>query len=419
MDLPVASAVLKRKKMASIVAKFTQHWQEVFQIVKRRVDSIVLSPAYAAVLVVLTITAGLFGSVYGHEVLTAFPFRKPGMNWSQSAIHFWSVALAAALLYLRRQRLVDRTRIRTIGSFQRHAEELRSTSEQLARLIRTMPPAQFLDSYHLVYQRVSELVEQATSLPVEKRNPAELRKAIRAALDCVATLAHQFDGGERGVYGANLMLYVPSEALTEKDAVRLNPMLLFSEPGSDVRQLRGVLLLDRSLSTATDVSGPEIDPYLQSFALPIPRPSSEWSGTRRKVLPGAPEAFFKGINGFVGYPDTHTIAKHCRATCDFSDTVFRGLERYFGQDQGDRVRSFVSLCFARPGAEEACGVMNIHRNLPNVLRVQEAAEHFGVLIRSINGRIVQLVDLLLESTGGGPVGMLFAEDHPPFQETEQ
>lgn len=375
-----------------IRAVLTAWIAEVYGRWKARGDRFAAGPLSPAVLVILTIMAGLIASRYDDEILTSWPFAWSIGPISKAALLFWTASVSAAALYFRRQCLIDVERSRTIHSFEARAQELNQTAMHLQRLIRTMPPADFLSLHSQIYQDAASVVARTSSIPVEKLSPDDVRKTVRGVLDCVATLAHVFDGREDAVYGTNIMLYRATSEMHNDELERYNDLLEFREDGTDVRQLRGILILEKGLSTSTDVKGPEADPRLREFALPIPRVA--WSGDKSKVLPGAPSAFTKDGQGFEGYWDTRTIGDWCEARCELSAGVVRRFRAYFGEEMGDRIRSFVSIPLTRPGEKSPCAVLNIHRNVPDVLRDREAAEHFVALIGPMKVLIVQLIDLL-------------------------
>jgi hypothetical protein len=365
--------------------------------VKRHLDRFILSAGYSGLVVVLTLMAGLIASGYSTSILESFPFYWGVGTISPSAIAFWATAVGAALLYHRRQRLIDRERSKTIRGFLEKAAELQDTSSQLARLVRTMPPPDFLSTYDTVYTKAADLT--SSTLSREGLEKEEIGKAIRALLGAIATLAHVFDGRpDDCVYGVNLMTFRRTRALSGEEAEALTARLLFCEPGTDVRQLEGVLELDTSLSTATDAKDSEPDPNLKPIVLPIPLAENRiGENGKQKYLPGAPAVFITGLSekrAFEGYADTQTLGQWCSDHCEFSPTVVRRFEQYFCKEMSAHIRSFASLSMAPPGEPSPTAVLNIHRDTPGVLRDREAQEHFVLMISSVTSLLLQLLDRL-------------------------
>lgn len=318
------------------------------------------------------------------------------MSWE--ATGFW---LAVALLFggfFCAQRAADRARKESEDRLDRRADEL-------AILIRTLPPEDFVSALGETYWRCSRTLaalEDASERPT--RDIVE--RHVRAVLRALAVLAQKFDGTPRGtIYAANVMRYRPVPALDSEERVRVRARLKFAEPETDLASLDGVLDLDLVLSVAVSdlaqTSEPEVDSTLKLMALPIPKPEALKSadGKRWRVLPGAPLALVLARSSehslMDAYADTATLGEWCRKNGDFSESVAQAVKAHFQGEGGSRVRSMVSLPLRSLGDDaDVPAICNIHSDAPGILR-QDVFRCEGVVPNSSAEQFAYLVGPLL------------------------
>lgn len=345
---------------------------------RRRLLRKARSPAYAAVVTFLSLFAGLLGALYPDEVKSAFPFywgRGP-IAWHAAA--FWACALGATFLFFAGQRASE--------------ERFDERTKDLERLIRSLPPSDFLFTFKDIYRRCDNAFAEVLMAPAQVRTRAVVEKAIRIILSGVATLAQKFDAEPANVtYGANVMWFRARAALDVSEAKSVNEHLIFNEPDRPISALRGVLDLDIELSTNTGIADSGPDRTLRPIALPIPEEIWSADGKRLRILPGAPVAFCFGA--LDGYRDTLLLGDWCREQ-EISETVAQRVDRYFGELRL-QVRSFVSLPLqSLDDATSLVGVMNIHRNKPGLLSSKAPAEQFEPLVAPFQAMVVHLFKLV-------------------------
>jgi len=297
-------------------------------------------------------------------------------------------------------------------------EKLATRADELANLIRTLPPEDFLSTLGETYWRCDKMLATVRRAGADLGVP-ELEKTIRAVLRGIGSLAQKFDAATWGtVYAANVMLFRLPSFFREDAVADLLARLRFREREVNIHALYGVLDLDLALSAAVsgeqqENEGTLPDTELRPLALPIPAlDATRGVGGKWRVLPGAPLAFVKAqqIEAPIVdlYADTSTLGKWCRDTGDFSPTVVQDLEGYFSGEAGARVRGFASLPLRRHGGDQSIiGVLNIHANRADLLRSGAGqtsttegttpAAQFGFLIGPVLSILVQLVDLRSES----------------------
>ncbi|MGB8412361.1 MAG: hypothetical protein WCE23_06000 [Candidatus Binatus sp.] len=289
----------------------------------------------AALVTALVLIAGLFGSLYTDDIKAAFPFVLGHGPLSVHAMLFWASALGATLLFFVGQRTSE---------IDRRASEARldQRSDKLEGLIRTIPPTDFLFTFGEIFwecgQAWWEIINSKTEITA-----GAVEEAIRIVLGGAAKLAKKFDAALPDViYAANVMLFIPSERLNDKKIAEVKDSLRFADAETDLRALKGVLILERELSTTT-VRGTlgQRDDSLVPLALGVPHETHDPSGRRWRVLPGAPMAFCSG--GLALYVDTRTLGEWCRTEGDFPPSTATAVEEYFNDSRSASDRSFVSI----------------------------------------------------------------------------
>lgn len=367
------------------------------------VERIALRPVVVAVYVGLTIVAGLLASAEPDKIMNAFPFYWKRGPWSWFAFTFWGTVGLAACLYWVRTQSADSARERAQEELRREARELKANSQDLAQLMRTMPPRNFLSLFNNVLTIQLMVVDQLERSDKAELTTDEVARVIRTVLEGVITLAKRFDESAEGVvYGANVMRYIPTKDRPTTDVERYAEALRFCPPELSIQRLAGVLHVDPtfSASTSDNVSG-AVDPDLPAFALPFPADVRNGDGKWR-ILPGAPLAFHRaqcGEPGYDGYADTHTLSEWCRTEGAFDPQVVEKLDQYF--NSAPLIRSFSSIALKAPN-DQPQGVLNIHRNTVGVLRETGAAGHFYELMGPFGLLFLRLLRLYDDLTAAVP-----------------
>jgi hypothetical protein len=371
--------------------------QRVFQWLDSRavLNRWPLHPLWPTFLTLLVIVTGEYGAVFGDDIKAAFPIS---LGWSWHATTFYCLAFVAGWLFFWRQRADDHQRA-----------VLTEQTEKLETLVKTLPPANFLEHFAEYYLTADKAMEVAFGPPPEKLDQQNLERSTRHILRLVAALAQAFDGNHVNVtYAANVMLFRPLESLSKLQQTAIEKRLRFREVGVRCAGLKGVLDLVTSFSTTSTSEEESPDTGLRPLALPVPHDLTTRQG-RYNVLPGAPFAFAK--SEFSYFPDTWQIPDWCEQRGDFTAAVREQVREYFQQAQ--HFRSFVSiplvstgqiLGFAGTEAETPIGVLNIHSDRTNLLKGGAAGalggfnplEQFAFVTQPL---IVMLAKLLARSTG--------------------
>jgi hypothetical protein len=359
----------------------------------------VRGPWFATAITLLVIIAGLLGSIYSPEIRDAFPFYWGRGPICVQAVIFWVVAGVAALAYFFREQSVAR---------EQHKQQDRALyrSERLERLIRTLPPENFLELVGDFYTAAAEAVDAAFAERTAVPHPPEVvEQSIRHLLRLIAALAQQFDGNHTGVeYAANIMMFKETKALKPAERVSLASRLLFCDEAVSIDNLRGVLELQTKLSAIAADAKAEPDPRMGPIALPIPVHSSVHE--RYKVMPGAPLAFIEREPDV--YTDTSLLAEWCEENGDFTRQVVEEVRSHF---RDSHVRAFVSIPLFAPedlsnADAQPVAILNIHATREGLLRGEsEPLAHFVQILRPFHGFLVDLLNALptpsvVDSLGG-------------------
>lgn len=358
-----------------------------------------LDPAIPTVLTAgLTGTGILFG-FFPTEIRNAFPFVWPEWNswntFSWPAFSAWVLFIATVLLFHLHNSARD------AAARQDHHEVL--------RLIKTMPPHNFL----AVFRSYFESVYPAFVAALESHDVPIIEATIRSVLRCIGGLAKHFERSD-DVYGANIMLYHRISELNAGEKDILSKRLIFSDENSTIDGYEGVVELQPALSVTTDSKDGEPDSSLIPIALPIPRTAVVEAGPGfefRRVLPGAPYAVKEKEP--AGFADTKELASWCADHVDVSKQVVKQIHDYFAGPAGTSVRSFIaiplmcqpeslrhdgateSLNDALEATEVVLAVLNIHSNRPGLLSDEgEPLGEFTEIIGPFNVLIVELLQRL-------------------------
>lgn len=348
---------------------------------------------YSASLTLLTLLAGLFGSLFHAEIRSAWPFAwgfllpdGPAIRLVWPAVAFWSLALAAALLF---------------GYGQYLEQGIRAAQQDLllerTRELRSLPPKHFL----LDFQDVSALQQRIyrdTLTGLERGSREQVLKDIRSILDGLLTLIQSYEtrGVKNARWAINVMRFVPLGERRAEVVEIHRPLVPFPHLDLDAEKLDGLLVLRPEFSASLQVregydQGIHFpDERLKRIALPVPR-AHEVEDGRKTMLPGAPQAYCSGDT--AGFSDTSTMAVWCEKNGVFTDLVVRDIRRHFSPANMPLVRSLVSLAIPPLSAgERSPGVVNVHRDVVGMLASE--AEAGSVLYPVLTPILVILRDLI-------------------------
>ena len=148
-----------------------------------RFEAVCLDPLFATMGTLLIIVAGGMGSIWSEDIRKAFPFALPP-TWKSSlaAWTFWGFAIAASLFFFFRQRAVDRAQARGQDAIVQRAREL-------ARLIRTLPPTNFLSVFSRLYNVASKATETVLGKPESNCEKSILEQAVRQILQVLEAVS--------------------------------------------------------------------------------------------------------------------------------------------------------------------------------------------------------------------------------------
>jgi hypothetical protein len=343
---------------------------------------------YATATTILAVVAGLLGSVYGGEIGSSFPFSwGPYSGVSYKAVAFWTTLVLFGILFFERQRHDDEAR-----------EHLQKTSSTIQSLIETLPPkafrSQFVQQSETFHRALSSVIPRHVASGV---TPEKLGEFIRALLGGIATLAFAYDDQPSGesksaIYSANVMLFVKPNVTSEPFDATVSKALRFVAPDTDLRQLRGVLLLRQDLSVNASVDGVRPESAVPAIALPVP--VTVRRGSRLALLPGAPNAF-AGELEVDGYSDSRTLHQWCAEKGDFAPSVQEQIKTYFDGGDGKQICSFISRRLVSDRGEPI-GVLNLHADRTNILGpAVERREVFQAMLTPFFTELSHAVSILI------------------------
>jgi len=340
---------------------------------------------YSAIVSLVALFAGLLGSLYADDIKAAFPFWWHRGQISTTATFFWLTAVLGTLMFFAAQQASENERTKS-------ERRLEKRSIQLAQLVRTLPPADFLSTFRQIFWECSVALEGILDATETELNPSLVEGAVRVVLAGVAKLAQKFDGASSDVrYAANIMLFRPTGGLPDPEVDKIRAILRFAPPETDLRALRGVLILERGLSTTNKIGIPlEADPDLVPLALAVPKTDHDPQTNRWRVLPGAPMAFCTG--SLEAYTDTNTLGEWCRREGDFPESTASAIDNYFKSQPAQRDRSFVSIAL-KPFDGEPIGVLNVHRDRVGLLKEKEPVQQFTPLVSPFVFMLISMVDV--------------------------
>ena len=344
------------------------------------------TPAAAVLVTTMVILTGGLWSIYADVVRHAWPFAwhaRGQISWT--AVAAWVSLLVTSTIFFFRQRVEDKRRAEA-------QQELVDRAAELRRLIVTMPPANFVDSFVELFEQSNAIMTVALGEPDPPFERKSVIHAVRVVLNAIASLADVYDGDRSSTrYAANIMRYVPSDSLTEQQAAEIEKRMKFCEKGTSVRKLRGVLDVQSELSASTESNGAP-DSRLSELALPVPHELKSADG-KFKVLPGAPLAFM------TNRPDIHVnfagLRHWCEREGDFPQSVLNELTQYL-DGKSSHMKSFISLPLAQPSnAGHPIAILNIHCDNDALLRREpESVAQFVMIIKPLQGCLTRLLEAL-------------------------
>ena len=335
---------------------------------RRAFGECMAAPLGSTILTLMTIIAGLMGTLFQPEIKGSIPFT---WGLTLAGFGFWALATITGLAYFFRQEAVAKTRSEL-------TQNLEQRIGQVQRVLRTIPPENFLDQYAAFHLAADIATQAAIEIPKGTAGrDAELGKAVRCCLTALAVLAKQFDGDREQAYAANMMVFYSRESLEANDSLReavidkaefLKPELWGMEA------LAGVLHLAPAFSTTavigkeelqpeTDVVDTACDPLIEPLTLPVLK--SPESAERRRVLPGAPWVFSTGAPQDV-IEDTQQFSAWCNKHADFDQQYINLIEGYFARNT--QIRSFVSMPIIPMTGGTPVAAVSVHSANPGLLR---------------------------------------------------
>ena len=349
-------------------------------------------PGYAAVTTIIGVFAGFYGSLYSYDIKNSFPFSLNGFSYfSDVSLIFWSLLVLFTALFFLGQLAATVKRKDEVNI-------LSSQTEELGNVLRTLPPKNFLEKFTSIYE-CSYLASQA-ALANDSFSKEDIEHSIRIVLVGITALASSFDSNYKNhvikegkkkdiVYGANIMLFRKISDIEPEEMDEFTDCLFFCEDEIRISKLEGILVLQTNMSTNTEDDGAP-DAELRKFVLPVPQTIKSDVGDRYRVLPGAPLAY--ASNEMNIYKNTNSLKRWCEENGDFSPTVCAKVGDYFASDKAEGLTSFISIPLGLDSDEkDTLGVINIHRNLEDILSGEENAELFRFLLTPFICLLIKLI----------------------------
>lgn len=368
-------------------------------------DRIADANAFVTLRDVSAISVGVFGSVYSPEIRDTFlrSFITFQPSWPPVVVHdvapiptaFWLGVIAVGMMHHHRQRFIarqhrDEQKALTSGTDRliTQTEAIETQTDRLEEILRTLPRDDFLDQFKAIHPAAHVDFVRAITSP--RLDAEHIARAVRTLLKGVLLLVESFDPADEGVrYGANLMLYAPAEGLDDEAFGALLALNPYASLGIDRRDVAGLLVLHRGLSTVLTIGDGSWeaapDALLRPMVLPIPRRvKSAYAHDRYRVLPGAPLAFCTG--DLVGYADTGTLAGWCEAEGVFTPDQVHEVRAYFEPRDGQHIRSLLSVPLPPSDGQTGgarIGVVNVHRDQRGMLQDRSPATHLVPLLQPV------------------------------------
>src|SRR5688500_5146227 len=270
-------------------------------------------------------------------------------------------------------------------------------SEELQRLVQSLPPTNFLSRYGEQLRVAHEAHLEAyrgVDLGSPQAAPA-IALLTRSILRSIGKIFAVYDNAEGAAIGVNVMLYVPIAQLEDAGCD-------FLSRNQSLSELEGALVGDARLSARADKPTSEHgDPDLPLLRLPVPviREVSGGGRTYRCVLPGAPLAWTERIT--VAYPSQESLLADARDECAFPADVLEGLREYF-RGRGRNVQSFVSIPLAAEEAAIPVAILNVHSSQPGLLENRPVDAKFQALLKPLLAQVVDMLGLLAEADASVP-----------------
>lgn len=325
-------------------------------------DKIAPKPIFSAIVSLLIITAGIIGSVYSDEIKKIIP----SFIGENVQLIFWILLFTAGLLFFFRQHSIDIKR--------------NEASKSLFNAIRTVPPGDFMSTFHELYNKTQETKNEILSSEDIKRE--EYHYLIRNILYAMLTLIDKFDRlHEDTRYGVNIMLFRDNKIIISRKE-DISKKIIFVEKECDYGELAGVLELQKEFTVSSDTDAAKADEKVEEIILPIPKYLrtellDRSQGKKYRVLPGAPFAYSEGE--ISRFSDTRALLDWCDKNGDFTESVKNEIKDYFFGKHYERIRSFLSIPF--PKRNKICaGVINMHSNKKGLLENEEQLNQFSMIV---------------------------------------
>ena len=316
----------------------------------------------------------------------------------------WTVVVLTVVLFFWKEHWRDKH----TQDLQQQAESARDEYEKELKKhladLKTMPPKTFLlsakEAFEASYISCREVLDHGDTEPDKLER---LERGIRQVLRSILFLASEFepDFGLYSHFATNVMLFHSVDDLSEAEQKLLEDRLVFCDESTTIARLGAVLDLRTQMSTTikASVEGEPDETLVRGFALPIPRTGH--SGTKTRIIPGAPAAAWYGNRQAMD--DTRTMHEACRKHGDFTEPVLDEIKQYFDHGDGQDIRSFICIplygsCAVKASdgtiedQDELVGVLNIHSDQTGLL--SDENEPLDEYIFTIAPLAVLLVDLI-------------------------
>jgi hypothetical protein len=348
--------------------------KEIVQAMGARYRPIAIRPWFSGVTAIVGTVAAVLAAVFVDQLQRAFPFWCCSLHFEPKAFFVWLFILLFGLMFGSNFWAQTATTDQQLNELKASTAQLGESSAELTKLIKTLPPKNFLDGFehHLI-----DCYAMAVKGTEANASPKAVKEGIVSVLSSLAHTAMLFDGlSKPWGYCANVMVFRPFAGVEESVRLDYERRAKFSErPGVGGDGWSGVLELMPELAVSIRHDGPSYRPQLPHFVLEIPLPQYRLGGDGKStVLPGAPEAFC--VRGSAFWLDTFDMGNECREKRGMRPAVGESMDEYFKRGEGRDVRSFVSMALLppllldeeNPASVEPLGVVNIHSDKPGMLR---------------------------------------------------
>ena len=358
-------------------------------------------------LAILTIIVGFLAAIMQSELIDV-PFLKSiSYIWTQNiglpAISgFWVLLGVLIILYLYENKKNHSKKMNDEKVFSDHAAKMDQMIRDVKETLRNQPPRTFINKYkglafniNKVSTQTIEITNLVNEFYSKDRTLTELQEmiveknidSVKVILNAIIALAQLFDRATREeqpdvIYTSNIMLFVDTSCLDVPKLELLENYCPFKLEETSLKKMRGCLVLMPELavdSKEAELESVDVKPIgLQVRFIDEENHEKDPTSELARILPGAPRSCYQ--NGTEYYNTLESFFSALEQTK--VDPVIKDKIKSYFEENNTEIQSFLSIpIFKDSETPEILGVLNIHRNKPNLLISEKLAQMYLDLIQ--------------------------------------